>query len=128
MKYERDTKCSVQNCIDPAEYEVVLYDYYVHSSETFYEQDYTCPFLCKKHMDENEAQAIGERIPRNGVVYPYTNKYVAQGYSKYNPIKEVYPQFFDSGDIENKEQLQIDLNEINDELIKYLGKHPQFNA
>ncbi|MEI8136769.1 MAG: hypothetical protein WCH21_05515, partial [Bacteroidota bacterium] len=27
---------------------------------------------------------------------------------------------------ENNKQLQIDLNEINDELIAYLAKHPEF--
>jgi restriction endonuclease Mrr len=77
-------------------------------------------------MDINEDEAKGERRPRGIVYYPYTNKNVAQGYSKYNPIKEVYPQLFDSGDIENSEKIQVDLNEINDELIKYLSKHPEF--
>ena len=125
-EYKPDTKCSVEGCDSKADYEVVLYDYYQSYSEAFYEQDFTCPFLCQKHMDENEANAKGERRPRGVVYYPYTNKDGAQGYSKYNPIKEVYPQLFDSGDIENNKKIQIDLNEINDELIKYLSKHPEF--
>ncbi|MGB4284774.1 MAG: restriction endonuclease [Bacteroidales bacterium] len=124
--FKTDTICSVDGCNSRAEYEVVLYDYYQHNSETFYEQDFTCPFLCQKHMDENEAKAKGERRPRGVVYYPYTNKHAAQGYSKYNPLKEVYPQLFDSGEIENNKKIQVDLNEINNELIQYLSKHPEF--
>ena len=125
-EYKPETICSVENCNSKADYEVVLYDYYQSYSETFYKQDYTCPFLCQKHLEENENKAQGERRPRGTVHYPFTNKHGAQGYSKYNPIKEVYPQLFDSGDIENNEKLQINLNEINAELIKYLAKHPEF--
>jgi len=124
--FELGTKCCVANCTNPAEYEVVLYDYYPSYNETFYEQDFTCPFLCGLHMDENEKLAKGERRPRGGVKYPYTNKDFAQGYSKYNPIKEVYPQHFSSGEIENNKKLQIDLNEVNEELISYLAKHPEY--
>jgi len=123
-KYELGTTCSI--CNNPAEYEVVLYDYYESTREVFYEQDYSCPFLCQEHLDINEQKAIGERHPRGFVSYPYTNKNGAQGYSKYNPIKEVYPQFFSSDNIENNSQIQIELNEINTELIKYLGKHPEY--
>lgn len=127
-KYEPGTKCSVEDCGQPAEYEVVLYDYYdfFEDPETFYEQDYTCPFLCQQHLDINEKNARGERRPRGMVYYPYTNRHGAQGYSKYNPIKDVYPQFFSSGDTENNSQIQIDLNEINAELISYLAKHPEY--
>lgn len=124
-KYEVGTTCSV--CDSPAEYEVVLYDYYEFLDEkVFYEQDYTCPFLCQKHLDINEQKAVGERVPRGIVSYPYSNKYRAQGYSKYNPIKEVYPQYFSSENIENNPQIQIELNEINDELIAYLARHPEY--
>ena len=77
-------------------------------------------------MDENEKKAEGERRPRGYVHYPFTNKLGAQGYSKYNPLKTVYPLLYDSGDIENNEKIQVDLNEINTELIQYLTKHPEF--
>jgi len=126
--YQPGTKCSVNDCNKSAEYEVVLYDFYdfVEESETFYEQDYTCPFLCKIHLDINEKYSNGERRPRAMVTYPYTNKDGAQGYSKYNPIQDVYPQFFSSNEMENNSQIQIDLNEINSELIAYLAKNPEY--
>jgi hypothetical protein len=124
--YTKETKCSVEGCENLAEYEVVLYDYYDFAKQTFYEQDYTCPFICQKHLDINEEKAIGERKPRASVGYPYTNKHGAQGFSKYNPLKEVYPEFFSSQEIEDNEQIQIDLHQINDELIAYLAKHPEF--
>ena len=126
--YSPTTSCSAEGCHNAAEYEVVLYDFYdFHENpETFYEQDYTCPFLCQEHLDLNEKNAEGERRPRGTVYYPYTNKHRAQGYSKYNPIKEVYPQFFSSEEAENIRQIQVDLDEINSELIAYLAKHPEY--
>lgn len=93
IKYMPGTKCSVEGCESEAEYEVILYDDYKSVGE-FYEQDFTCPFLCKKHLDINEKDAEGERKPRGTVSYPFTNKHLAQGYSKYNQLIEVYPQFF----------------------------------
>lgn len=126
INYTKETKCSVKECGNLADYEVVLYDYYDYAKETFYEQDYTCPFICQSHLEENETKAEGERRPRGVVYYPYTNQDRAQGYSKYNPLKEVYPQFFSSEQIENNKKLQVDLNEVNTELIAYLAKHPEF--
>ncbi|WP_255080783.1 restriction endonuclease [Lacihabitans sp. CCS-44] len=126
IKYEIGTKCSVECCTNPAKFEVVLYDFYKSYNETFYEQDYTCPFLCEEHLEMNESQAVGERIPRGHVDYPFTNKHGAQGYSKYNPIKDVYPKLFSSEYIEDNKEIQVDLNEINDELIAYLAKHPEY--
>lgn len=125
--YQPGQKCSVKQCNQLAEYEVVLYDFYdfFEDPETFYEQDYTCPFLCEDHMKFNEDKAKGERRPRGVVYYPFTNQHTAQGYSKYNPIKEVYPQFFESVE-ENNKIIQVDLSEINEELIKYLSKHPEY--
>jgi hypothetical protein len=72
-EYIPETICSVENCNSEADYEVVLYDYYLSYSETFYEQDYTCPFICQKHLEENENKAQGERRPRGYVHYPFTN-------------------------------------------------------
>jgi restriction endonuclease Mrr len=126
QQFELGTKCCVDGCANPAEYEVILYDYYSTHNDTFYEQDFTCPFLCGHHMEENEKNAKGERKPRGTVKYPYTNKHIAQGYTKYNPLKEVYPQLFSSGEIENNKDLQIDLNEVNEELIAHLAKHPEY--
>jgi hypothetical protein len=126
IEYRPGTSCSVENCNSIADFEVVLYDFYPISSSAFYEQDFTCPFICERHMEENEEKAEGERIPRGTVYYPYTNKHSAQGYSKYNPLEEVYPLMFNSGGIENNKILQVDLNEINTELIKYLAKHPEY--
>jgi hypothetical protein len=124
--YKSGMKCSVQGCTNLAEYEVVLYDYYDFANDTFYEQDYTCPFLCQKDLDTNEEKAIGERKPRAIVHYPFTNRHGAQGYNKYNPLKEVYPQLFSLGELENDRNIQIDLTEINKELIAYLAKHPEY--
>jgi hypothetical protein len=118
--------CSVKECKKRADYEVVLYDYYQSYRETFYEQDFTCPFLCEEHMLENEEKADGERIPRGIVFYPFTNKHCAQGFSKYNPIKDIYPELFKSTDIENNENFQVTLENINSELIHYLAMHPEF--
>ena len=126
INYKKDNKCSVQECGNLAEYEVVLYDYYDYKQLTFYEQDFTCPFICQIHLDENESKAEGERKPRGHVHYLYTNKKKAQGYNKYNPLKHVYPQLFDAGEIENNKELQIDLSEINEELIRYLAQHPEY--
>lgn len=126
QKFETKTLCSVNDCQNVAEYEVVLYDFYSHLNQTFYEQDLTCPFICEKHLEENEKYAAGKREPRGIVSYPYTNKHKAQGYSKYNPLKELYPQFYNSEELENNEQLQIDIKEIDEELIRYLAIHPEF--
>lgn len=126
VTYTTGTKCSVDNCENLAEYEVVLYDFYEYPKTTFYEQDYTCPFLCKEHLEINEMNAKGERKPRGHVQYPFTNRHHAQGYSKYNPLIDVYPQLFSSGETENNANVQIDLNDINNELIAYLAKHPEY--
>lgn len=78
--------CSVHGCQVPAEYEVILYDVYVDMPSVFYEQDFTCPFLCGRHMAENEEKAVGTRQPRGGVTYPHTNREHAQGFTIYRPL------------------------------------------
>jgi hypothetical protein len=125
-EFNKGTRCSVEACDNEAEFEVVLYDYYSLINETYYEQDFTCPFLCSTHLYINEKDAKGERKPRGYVAYPYTNQHHAQGYSKYNPISEVYPELFKSVGVEDNKQMQVDLNTINDELIAYLAKHPEY--
>jgi restriction endonuclease Mrr len=127
VEYQKEIQCCVKTCGNIADFEVVLYDFYNYrNSVSFYEQDFTCPFICEFHLEENEMLAEGERKHRGYVKYPYTNQHVAQGYTKYNPIKEVYPQYFSSTNAENNSELQIDLNEINEELISYLARCPQF--
>lgn len=118
--------CSVEGCQNIAEFEAVLYDFYDFNNLTFYEQDLTCPFICQSHLNENEEQAVGERKPRGIMSYPYTNRHKAQGYSKYNPIESIYPQIFNSIEFENNQQLQVEIREVDEELIKYLAKNPKF--
>jgi hypothetical protein len=126
QEYKIGQTCSIENCIRPADYEVILYDFYSSINETFYEQDHTCPFICSEHMNENELRARGERLPRKSCIYPYTNQAGAQGYTKYAPIKSVYPKFYTSEEIENNKIIQADLNDINEGLISYLAKHPEY--
>src|SRR6266581_3283922 len=95
-KYATATQCSVPGCNRGADYEVYLYDYYPSHDEEFFEQDFTCPFLCRRHLEENEARAEGDRVPRGYVTYLYTNRHHAQGYSKYAPISAVFPQLVDT--------------------------------
>jgi len=80
-------KCSVSGCTADAVCEVILYDVYLHDGTVFFEQDYTCPYLCAEHVVENEAEAKGERKPRGVVTYPYTNQHAAQGFTIYRPLK-----------------------------------------
>jgi len=84
--YAKDTKCSVEGCERIADFDVILYDYYLKRNEEFVEQDQTCPFICKQHMGENELRASGERRPRGTTTYPYTNQQLAQGYTRYLPL------------------------------------------
>lgn len=126
FEFSKDTLCSVSGCAETPFVEVILYDYYDFAKETFYQQDYTCPFLCEKHMNINEEKAVGERVPRGIVQYPYSNKDGAQGFSKYMPLKDLYPKLFSSEELENSSELQISLKEVNEELIAYLAKHPEY--
>jgi len=80
------TQCSVKNCTRTADYKAILYDVYIPEEEVFFEQDYTCQFLCASHMAENERQARGVREPRGYVQYPYTNQQVAQRFTIYQPL------------------------------------------
>jgi hypothetical protein len=90
-----EIRCGVEGCEDLAAYEVILYDIYFDSGEVFFEPDITCPYLCQKHMIENERQAFSFeenqgppiRQPRGTVYYPFTNKNHAQGFTIYRPIE-----------------------------------------
>jgi hypothetical protein len=124
-RYESSIHCSVKGCPRKAEYEVYLYDYYGPYVGEFYEQDFTCPFLCEPHLQENEKQAEGERIPRGSISYPYSNREGAQGYSKDAPIQQAYPILFDGSSQLLIPELQVAFADINDELFRHLAKHPE---
>ena len=56
-------KCAVQHCGKEADVEVVLFDV-LATGEVFFEQDFTCPYLCTEHVVENEAGCFS-RIGRS---------------------------------------------------------------
>ena len=126
QEFTPGTKCAVSECKNEAEFEVILYDFYEKLDYIFYEQDYTCPLICQYHLEENERLAVGDREPRQVVTYPYTNKHEAQGHSRYVPLTSIYPNFFEAGDVVDSVNLRVEINEISDELISYIGKHPGF--
>ena len=76
-------KCRVHGCGKKAEYEAILYAF----ADVFFQQDFTCPYLCAEHMVQNEVHALGVREPRGWVRYPYTNRHQAQGFTIYRPLK-----------------------------------------
>ena len=82
-------RCCVEGCDRPAEFEVILYDFYpYHPGEpVFFEQDFTCPYICAQHAIANETYAKGVREPRGFVEYPYTNQHRAQGFTVYRPLR-----------------------------------------
>lgn len=126
QEYDTTTKCSVSECQNSADYEVYLYDYYAPPfNEEFFEQDYTCPFLCEEHMYINESEAKGEKKPRGIVIYPYSNKHGAQGYTRYQPVKEEYSEIFNAGLMVENSILRVDFGDINMKLIKLLAQHPE---
>lgn len=79
-------RCSVPGCTSEAAYEVILYDLYLEAGDVFFEEDETCPFICREHMRENEARMEGQREPRGDVRYPYTNQNEASGFTIYRPL------------------------------------------
>jgi len=78
-------KCRVPGCEVDAAVEVFLHDEYV-DGVVFHEQDYTCPYLCAAHRQENEERAQGARRPRGTVRYPYSNQDVALGWTAYREL------------------------------------------
>lgn len=123
--YEPGRRCSAVDCDHPAEFEVYLYDYYPSENEEFFEQDFTCPFLCCEHMEENERRAKGDKRPRGYVEYPFSNGHGAQGYTKYAPLSEVYPLLYSAGTGAAAPELIRTIAAVDEELIRYLSKHPQ---
>ncbi len=80
--------CAAEGCSSPAAFEVILYDFYpdLAGEEVFWERDFTCPYLCHRHVRENEQSAQGERAPRGFVEYKHTNRGHAQGFTIYRPL------------------------------------------
>jgi hypothetical protein len=83
----RKKTCAVGGCEEEAVVEVILYDVYLAEEHVFFERDHTCPFLCAKHVVENERGAEGVRQPRGSVRYPFTNQEGAQGFTIYRPLE-----------------------------------------
>jgi hypothetical protein len=81
-------KCSVVTCTNSATVEVRLYAVYLQGPGTiiFDEQDFTCPYLCGEHVEENERSAKGERKPLGIVEYPFSNLHRAKGFTIYRPL------------------------------------------
>ena len=79
-------KCSIRGCTIEAYAEVILYDIYSHDGSVFFKQDFTCPYICRIHLLENEKTMIGRHVPRGTVQYMYTNQYGAQGFTIYRPL------------------------------------------
>lgn len=89
----QQANCYVDGCENRADYIVLLFDHY-HNGEVFLEQDFTCPYLCEDHMQENErgrgnAGAGERRYPRGVYDYPYSNQHAAQGFTRYMPIEQM---------------------------------------
>ena len=78
--------CSVAGCDTFAPCEVLLYDVYTDIEEVFIERDYTCPFLCRQHMVENELSCQGKREPGGDCAYLFTNQEQARGFTVYKPL------------------------------------------
>lgn len=83
---ESTLTCRVEACRNPADYEVILYDFYTEVGDVFFERDFTCPYICCEHAVENEERAVGVREPRGSVSYPCTNRERAQGFTIYRPL------------------------------------------
>ena len=81
-------QCSVPNCSNHAAFEVILYDVYEVPFDVFFEQDYSCPYICSEHAEENEMKSPGPRKYREIRGGFYTNRFGAQGFTIYRPLTE----------------------------------------
>lgn len=85
----RPHKCAVPGCDADAHVEVRLYSVVFGArGGVLDEQDFTCPYLCRAHLEENEKGAKGVRQPGGHVRYPYTNRREIEGFSIY---RELFP-------------------------------------
>lgn len=82
-------KCAVPGCASDAHVEVRHYGVVLGELGGVVDvQDFTCPYLCRKHFAENEQGAAGSTKPGGSVHYPYTNQRTMQGFSIYRQIFE----------------------------------------
>ena len=52
------------------------------------EQDFTCPYLCEAHREENDRKSDATKLPYGAILYPFTNKHAAHGYTEYDALSE----------------------------------------
>lgn len=78
--------CAVADCHQAAACEVIHVDVSVPGGRVVYKTDETCPYLCNRHVAENELRAHGTRKPQGMVCYPHTNRQHEQGFSIYRPL------------------------------------------
>ena len=76
-------RCSVDGCPSLAEYQVMLYDFEPIGGAIRFQEDLSCPYLCREHAAENEAEARGERGTHVRIEYPFTNRGGEHGLSIY---------------------------------------------
>lgn len=78
--------CSVADCSEAASCEVIHVDVTLPGGRVVYKTDETCPYLCSRHVAENELRAHGSRKPQGMVCYPHTNRQNEHGFSIYRPL------------------------------------------
>lgn len=82
FKLKNNIKCSVEGCNHISEYATFFVKEYKYGAIS-YDVDDTCPYLCLKHMKENEESSSGNRKAETVVHYKFTNKNNQIGYTKY---------------------------------------------
>jgi restriction endonuclease Mrr len=114
-------RCSVEGCRAIAGYQVFHVRTTSYPDEVIESEDPNCPYLCEKHMQENENNAVGTRAYHHGcrVSYPYTSK-SGYGFSTYEPLPNVHSLLYTRPD-----SIAVhDVLELNEELIEHLRKNP----
>ena len=85
-------ECAVEGCTSTELFSVWLNDTYRDSNneiyDTFHEQDFTCPFLCKDHMEENKALSVWPHETSTRAKAPYSNRYHARGWTTYKRTRK----------------------------------------
>ena len=80
-------RCSVDGCPSLAAYRVLLYDFEPIGGAIRFEEDLSCPYLCREHAADNEEHARGDRGTHARVTYPYTNRAGEHGVSIYLDLR-----------------------------------------
>ena len=88
--------CSITDCTARADYEVIFYDVYLHKPghvDVFYVPHNKYPYICQKHLSENEQGAEnnltdpGLRKYRAHIEYPNTPS-MGNGFVIYRPLQQ----------------------------------------